>query len=461
MTVWLIFGAMTAVALLLLIRPLMRRPDSVQPRSAYDQAIYRDQLAEVERDVQRGVVSEAEAKAIRLEVERRLLASAPKAKVSSERGAEPGPDLLRHAPGLATVLILLVPAAAITLYVALGAPGAPDRPFAARGIERSIESDDGSLDIAKVRNALMARLAKDPNSLEGWVLLARTDANAQDWQGARAAWQKAITISHGDYQVLENYGELLVMEAQGQVTPEAQTILQRAVASDSHAYRARFYLAMARLQAGDRAAAIAQWRQVQKDAPADSPWRQEIDQTIKALDQPAQPAPPPAAAGPGGDGGMAGAMMALPPEQRSQAIEGMVAGLAARLQQNPNDLAGWKRLARSYAVLGQPMKAADAYAQAAKLDPKDATLLIGRADALGSALPQGSGPTEAMIKLYQQALALDPRQADSLWMLGYVAHNNHQDAIAGDYWRRLLAILDPGSQDYADVKKAIDGLGKS
>ena len=218
---------------------------------------------------------------------------------------------------------------------------------------------------------------------------------------------------------------------------------------------------MARLQAGDRAAAIAQWRQVQKDAPADSPWRQEIDQTIKALDQPAQPAPPPAAAGPGGDGGMAGAMMALPPEQRSQAIEGMVAGLAARLQQNPNDLAGWKRLARSYAVLGQPMKAADAYAQAAKLDPKDATLLIGRADALGSALPQGSGPTEAMIKLYQQALALDPRQADSLWMLGYVAHNNHQDAIAGDYWRRLLAILDPGSQDYADVKKAIDGLGKS
>ena len=105
--------------------------------------------------------------------------------------------------------------------------------------------------------------------------------------------------------------------------------------------------------------------------------------------------------------------------------------------------------------------AADAYAQAAKLDPKDATLLIGRADALGSALPQGSGPTEAMIKLYQQALALDPRQADSLWMLGYVAHNNHQDAIAGDYWRRLLAILDPGSQDYADVKKAIDGLGKS
>ena len=66
-----------------------------------------------------------------------------------------------------------------------------------------------------------------------------------------------------------------------------------------------------------------------------------------------------------------------------------------------------------------------------------------------------------MIKLYQQALALDPKQADSLWMLGYVAHNNRQDSSARDYWRRLLAILDPGSQDYKDVKRAIDGLGKS
>jgi cytochrome c-type biogenesis protein CcmH len=347
------------------------------------------------------------------------------------------------------------------LYVSLGAPGAPERPFASRGIERSIESDDGSLDIAKVRNALMARLAKDPNSVEGWVLLARTDANAQDWKGARAAWAKAIAISHGDYQVLENYGELLVMEAQGQVTAEAQDVLHRAVARDSHAYRARFYLAMAREQAGDRAGAIADWRRIQHDAPAGSPWRGEIDQTIKDIEQPAQPAPPPVAAAPGGDAGMAGAMMALPPDQRSQAIEGMVAGLAARLQQNPNDLPGWKRLARSYAVLGQPIKAADAYAQAAKLDPKDPTLLIGQADALGSALPQGAAPSDTMIKLYQQALVLDPKQPDSLWMLGYIAHSNHQDAAAGDYWRRLLAVLNPNSQDYLDVQKAIDGLGKS
>lgn len=461
MTVWFIFGGMTAAVLLLLIRPLMRRAGSEQPRAAYDQTIYRDQLAEVERDQQRGVVSAAEAKAIRIEVERRLLASASKPAKAGEAGSQSSSESLRPAPGLATALILIVPAAAITLYVSLGAPGAPDRPFASRGIERSIESDDGSLDIAKVKNALMARLAKDPNSLEGWVLLARTDANAQDWKGARAAWQKAIAISHGDYQVLENYGELLVMEAQGQVTAEAQDVLHRAVARDPHAYRARFYLAMARLQTGDRAGAIADWRRIQRDAPADSPWRGEIDQTIKDIEQPAPPAPPPVAAAPGGDAGMAGAMMALPPDQRSQAIQGMVAGLAARLQQDPNDLPGWKRLARSYAVLGQPMKAADAYAQAAKLDPKDPTLLIGRADALGSALPQGSPPSEAMIKLYQQALVLDPKQADSLWMLGYIAHANHQDAVAGDYWRRLLAVLNPNSQDYTDVKKAIDGLGKS
>lgn len=454
MTIWFVFGTMTAVVLLLLIRPLMRRLAAEAPRAAYDQAIYRDQLAEVDRDVQRGVVSAAEAAAIRIEIERRLLAAARPgagATVPAEAG-------LRPAPALATFLILTMPAAAILLYAALGAPSAPDRPFASRGIERSIENDDGNLDVAKVRAALEARLAKDPNSLEGWVLLARTDANGQDWQGARAAWQKAIALSHDDYQVLENYGELLVMEVQGHVTAEAQAVLRHAVARDARAYRARYYLALARLQAGDKAGAITDWRQVQHDTPANSPWRGEIDQTIRDLDQPAQPAPPPMAAAGGGESGMAGAMMALPPEQRSQAIQGMVAGLAARLQQNPDDLPGWKRLARSYAVLGQPKKAADAYAHAAQLDPRDASLPVGEADALGSALPQGSPPSEAMIKLYQQALAIDPRQGDSLWMLGYVAHGNGDDKLAGDYWRRLLAVLDPKSQDYAEVEKAMATL---
>lgn len=453
MTIWFVFGGLTAAVLLLLIRPLMRRAEPDLPRDSFDQEVYRDQLAEVARDLGRGVITETDAKAVRLEVERRLLGAAAKSS-----GTSPAKEAarLRPAPALATVLILIVPAMAIGLYSGLGAPDTPDSPFSGRAVERAIESDDGSLDLAKVKAALEARLAKDPNSLEGWVLLARNDGTAQDWAGARAAWTKALTLSHNDPDVLQDFGEMLVMQDQGVVGPQAKALFQQAAATEKTAFRARFYLGVAKIQAGDRKGGLADWNVIEKDAPPDSPWRGQIAESIKQLDQPA-----PAAAPPGVDPAMAGMVMNLPPDQRQQMIQGMVAGLAARLHQNPNDLPGWKRLAHSYEVLGQPLQAADAFAQAAKLDPKDPSLLVGEADALGSAAPDGSPPSAAMLALYAQALALDPKQPDSLWMLGLAAHGSHQDNVAAGYWQRLLATLDPSSQDYTDVKKALASLGRS
>ena len=456
MTIWFVFGGLTAAVLLLLIRPLMRQAVPDLPRDSFDQAIYRDQLAEVARDLGRGVIAETDAKAVRLEVERRLLGAATRSvDVSAAKEAA----RLRPAPALATVLILIVPAMAIGLYSGLGAPDTPDSPFSGRAVERAIESDDGSLDLAKVKAALEARLAKDPNSLEGWVLLARNDGTAQDWAGARAAWTKALTLSHNDPDVLQDFGEMLVMQDQGVVGTQAKALFQQAASAEKTAFRARFYLGVAKIQAGDRKGGLADWHAIEKDSPPDSPWRGQITESIKQLDQPAPAAPE--SAPPGVDPAMAGMLMNMPQDQRMQAIQGMVAGLAARLHQNPNDLPGWKRLAHSYQVLGQPLQSADAFAQAAKLDPKDPSLLVGEADALGSAAPDGSPPSAAMLALFVQALALDPKQPDSLWMLGLAAHGSHQDNVAAGYWQRLLVTLDPASQDYADVKKALGSLGHS
>ena len=377
MTIWFVFGGLTAAVLLLLIRPLMRRAEPDLPRDSFDQEVYRDQLAEVARDLGRGVITETDAKAVRLEVERRLLGAATRSvDVSAAKEAA----RLRPAPALATVLILIVPAMAIGLYSGLGAPDTPDSPFSGRAVERAIESDDGSLDLAKVKAALEARLAKDPKSLEGWVLLARSDGTAQDWAGARAAWTKALTLSHNDPDVLQDFGEMLVMQDQGVVGPQAKALFQQVATAEKTAFRARFYLGVAKIQAGDRKGGLADWHAIEKDAPPDSPWRGQIAESIKQLDQ-----PPPAAPPPGVDPGMAGMVMNLPPDQRQQMIQGMVAGLAARLHQNPNDLPGWKRLAHSYEVLGQPLQSADAFAQAAKLDPKDPSLLVGEADEIGRA----------------------------------------------------------------------------
>src|SRR5579859_908638 len=112
MLFWFTAAVLTAVALYFLLRPLTRSSETEAPRAAYDLAIYRDQLDEIGRDVARGVLSEAEASAARLEIERRLLASQP-------RGAAPA------RPGLsglglritAAVTLVAVPGMALALYL--------------------------------------------------------------------------------------------------------------------------------------------------------------------------------------------------------------------------------------------------------------------------------------------------------------------------------------------------------
>jgi len=77
------------------------------------------------------------------------------------------------------------------------------------------------------------------------------------------------------------------------------------------------------------------------------------------------------------------------PEERRAMIEGMVGKLAARLEQQPDDVDGWTRLGRSYMVLGEPQKARDAYERAVKLKPDDAALQQAYAEA-SRAAEQGS-----------------------------------------------------------------------
>ena len=77
MIFWLFAGLLTAVAVGLLLLPLVRRTDETPPRQAYDMTVYRDQLTELERDLERGVLSPDQAAAARTEVERRLLGNSP------------------------------------------------------------------------------------------------------------------------------------------------------------------------------------------------------------------------------------------------------------------------------------------------------------------------------------------------------------------------------------------------
>jgi cytochrome c-type biogenesis protein CcmH len=225
------------------------------------------------------------------------------------------------------------------------------------------------------------------------------------------AYRRAADLSGHRPDILGDWGEAQVLAAGGTVTPAARDAFQAGLKDAETAPRSRYYLALARLQEGDARGALQAWTELAADSPTDAEWlpmvRQRIAQAAGVLgidpatrNTGASAASPPVSGAPSGAtvAAVAKATENAPPETRQAMINGMVERLAARLEQQPDDVEGWARLGRSYMVLGQPLKARDAYARAVKLKPDDPALKDALAEAAAAAgaaapaAPAANGP---------------------------------------------------------------------
>ncbi|WP_411820239.1 c-type cytochrome biogenesis protein CcmI [Hyphococcus formosus] len=146
-------------------------------------------------------------------------------------------------------------------------------------------------------------------------------------------------------------------------------------------------------------------------------------------------------------------------EDREAMIEGMVSGLASRLEQNPDDIEGWTMLARSYAVLGRYRDSADAYANAIKLAPEDVALSLGRAEALLTVLRSENKPIDAETKAaIDKVSELSPEHPFALYFQGLAASQSGDKARARSYWERLLATMPADAPEAASVRSMIESL---
>ena len=446
----LALAAMAATVVATVALPLIKAVKPAPERGQFDRAVYRDQLRELERNEAHGMIDPAEAALARLEIERRLLAADGRGEAAPARSA--------GSAALAMTLALLIPLASALLYVGLGAPRVPDQPYAARGDERARAADAPHGDIERAVARREARLKANPESEAGWLLLARSAAALGQWPKSAAAYGEAMRLSHGRPDIAAGYGEMLVMAADGIVTPQARDVLRGVLERDPGNAAARYYLALGEAQAGNAVAAIAGWQLLAAEQPAQSPLRAELRHRIEETARAAGLAPPaPAAAAEPSKAQMAAAAE-MTPEARREKIRGMVDGLAAKLQAEPEDLQGWLRLARAYGVLGERQRAADAYEQAARLKPEDTEILLAEARALlPEAKPEAAVPEQA-VSLLRRVEAIDPKQPAALWYLGLAAAQQRNFAEAARYWQRLLAVLPQGTDQHQAVAAALDAI---
>lgn len=459
---WAVAAAMAGVAAIRLLWPLARPAATPAPAPrSYDIAVYRDQLAEIERDVGRGLLTPDAAAAARLEIERRLLAAA---RPEPAAGAPSG----GRRPTLAAAIAFGLPLLALGLYLALGSPGLPALPFAERAAQTGQPDALGPL-----AERLAKKLQGQPNDPDGWVLLGQTYQQLARVADAAAAYGQAI--AHGGRQpgLRSAYGEALTEAAGGQVTPAAQDAFTAALKEDPGDARARFYLASAEAQAGHPDRALEQLVALEAAAPADAGWRPmvgaAIDQLARQLGRdpatlpgrkPAPAAPAPAAGGvaPPVDAGSMAAIQAMKPEERETFIKGMVDKLAERLRQQPNDLDGWLRLGRAYGVLQQPDQARDALAHAAALAPDRSDVQLDYAGALLQGAP-GAKPPAAFGETVSRVLAREPDNRLALYYAGLAAVAAGQPAEARQHWQKLLATIPADAPQRAELQRQIDALG--
>jgi cytochrome c-type biogenesis protein CcmH len=341
---WILIALLTAAAILAVLIPLGRTPIGADA-DTHARQVYLDQLKELERDKAEGRMSASEAEAARAEIVRRLLAtdSLPPGSLPAAVAAEPRPLARRTAAGLALVGIPLL---SLSLYLGLGAPNLPGAPLAAR-LQQPPAADDIAALIAKVE----AHLAEDPQDGRGWEVIAPVYLRLGRGEDAVRAYESAIRLLGSTAERQIALGQAILAVEGGIVTAEAREAFEAANALDPAAPEPRFFMGVASEQEGNFAQAAVLWRDLLAEAPADAPWRGAVEEALanvdpragsSSTDAPEEPAAPESI------------------DEQTAMIEGMVSGLADRLESEPDDVDGWLRLIRSYVVLGRTEAAAEA-----------------------------------------------------------------------------------------------------
>lgn len=471
MGLWIVLALMTAIAAALIAVPLMRRAGAEQARSDYDVAVYRDQLAEIERDTAQGMLSTEEAEGARAEIARRLLAATTGAP--DARTAPPAVEAAASRSGrtgwAAAVLAVAVPVAALAVYLSHGAPDLPGQPAAKRLAGRAAPDQSGAA-AGRSDEALVAELSRRmqerPDDPKGWALLGRSLLSLGRASEGADAYARAAAILPHDADLHARLGEARMQASDGRVTDAAREAFNAALAADPKEPRSRYYLGLAELQAGNERVALDHWIALEADSPPDAPWREQLGIRIATLaarlgvdaDALRGGRGAPAPRGPSAADVAAAQQMA--PDQRMAMIRSMVESLASRLETQPDDLDGWMRLGRSYGVLGEAEKSRDAYARAARLRPDDSAVQSAYAESLLRAA--GDGPPSAELSgVVQRLLARDPDNREALWLAGLAASRLGDAAAARAHWGKLLAQLSPGSPEHAALKKRVESLASN
>ena len=393
---WIIPALAAAIVVVYLVAALRRGSNEALSARDSDIAVYKDQLAEIDRDLAKGTLTEAEAEAVRVEVSRRLLDADRRAQEA--QNAETGPTRAALA-----VVATIVVAGSLGLYYLLGVPGAADLPLkeriaaldaaraerpsqilaedqAAEFLPKPDSVDDQTRDLAMQLRSVMS---ENPNDIEGLGFLVRTEAQLGNYAAVRAAQERIVTLKADEATIEERLTllETMVFAAGGYISPEAEAVINQIIEIDPGNLLSRYYQGLLELQSGRPDRTFPIWQRLLDVSPPNAPYLPVIRQDLPAVAAAAgvRYEPPAETRGPSQEDIQMSEDMT--PEERAAMIEGMVSGLADRLATEGGPPQDWARLITALGVLGRQDEAKAIADEAAMVFEGNANALLLIAEA--------------------------------------------------------------------------------
>lgn len=357
MVFWITAILLTLIVGYFVLTPVLRVPE--EEKASPDISVYKAQLAEIDRDLARGVLDEDSAERTRVEVSRRLLAAANASPI--ETGDGPG-------KGFALATIPVIGVVALGTYWLAGTPGEPDQPLAVR-LEQAAEmraKRPSQADMAAAAppppeveapeeylasvTQLRAAMETRPDDLRGWELLAFHETELRNYTAAARAQRRVIELGGGTDDDLERLADLLVAAADGYISTETEDVARELLRRDEQNVAGRYYIGAMHNQTGRPDIAFRLWRPL-VETGADSfhialarnyietaAARAGVDYVVPEFSGP--------------DLATITAAEDLSDDERAAMISNMVNGLSDRLATQGGTVSDWARLIRAYGVLG-------------------------------------------------------------------------------------------------------------
>lgn len=357
MMLWVLFAVLAAAVVWAVTRPLLVPNPTTSPAEDGELAVYRDQLAEIEAERAEGLLGGAEAEGARVELARRLIRHTEE-RQRLEEATHAAPSRVRQ---VAIYAAAALPVIGIALYLAVGSPQLPGRPYASR-LNAPVEQATAADLVARVE----AHLRTNPEDGRGWDVLAPVYMRMGNFAQAAEAFQRAARLLGESPKRLAGFARASIMLQNGLVGEPARQAYEKLRALEPASLEPQVWLAIAREQDGDLKGAEAEYRRLLPGS--EDPWKGLLEARLKSVTERLGEATPtsgakadaPAEAPSVRPADAMAAAAAMSPAEREKLIGEMVDGLAARLKANGNDLQGWMRLVRSYMVLGRRAEATTA-----------------------------------------------------------------------------------------------------